>query len=170
MDNSSILRFQHSRLSRQSQRTNSSAHLHEIPNVTLAIMATKHRLDANAWARAWSHLPYLHSYFHALHSSPPQFPSSPCWLGPSVAPTWIAARPRSSCHCCAVGAVRLPAWLGAARPEILPGPLPCTLPGPPTGWAGGGCGFRRAPGTQTGDCEEGVEPLVQVTGWSVRLF
>lgn len=77
----------------------------------------------------------------------PQLPSSPCWLGPSVAPTWIVARPRSSCHCCAVGAARPPAWWGAARPEILPGPLPCTLPGPLTGWAGGACGFRRAPET-----------------------
>lgn len=63
-------------------------------------------------------------------------PSSPCWLGPSVAPAWIAARPRSSCHCCAACAVRPPAWWGAARPEIRPGPLLCTLPGPPTGWAG----------------------------------
>lgn len=86
--------------------------------------------------------PCFHSSLHPL------LPSSPCWLEPSVVPAWIAARPQSSCHCCAACAGRPPAWWGAARPEIRPGPPPCTLPGPPMGWAGEECGSRRAPGTE----------------------
>lgn len=87
-------------------------------------------------------------------SLPPFIPSnlslspSPCWLGPSAAPAWIAARPQSSCHCCAACAGRLPAWWDAARPEIRLGPLPCMLPGQLTGWAGEECGFQQAPGKE----------------------
>lgn len=106
------------------------------------------------WLRPFiilSPTPCLHSSLH------PVLPSSPCWLGPSVAPAWIAARPRSSCHCCAACAGRPPAWWGAARPEIRPGPPPCTLPGPPTGWAGEECGSHRAPGTERGEGIGGVE-------------
>lgn len=89
--------------------------------------------------------PFIHPSIHPL------LPSSPCWLGPSVAPAWIAARPQSSCHCCAACAGRPPAWWGAARPEIHPGPPPCTLLGRPLGWAGEECGSRRAPGTEPGE-------------------
>lgn len=98
--------------------------------------------------------PRLHQPHH-LPLTPPHLPPfippsspSPCWLVPSVAPAWIAARPRSSCHCCAVCAGRPPAWWGAARPEIRPGSPPCTPPGLRTGWAGAECGSRRAPGTE----------------------
>lgn len=88
--------------------------------------------------------PCLHSSLHPL------LPSSPCWLGPSVAPAWIAARPRSSCHCCAACAGHPPAWWDAARPVIRPGHPLCTLPGRPPGWAAEECGSRRAPDTGQG--------------------
>lgn len=105
------------------------------PTVFLPPIIHNTLLDSN-------HLP--HSTIH-----PPTCPpSSPCWLGPSVAPAWNAARRRSSCHCCAACAGRPPAWWGAARPEIRPGPPPCTPPGPPMGWAVEECGSLRAPGTE----------------------
>lgn len=102
-------------------------------------------LQSTTWGSHWCVQAAPSSCLYS--SLRPVLPSSPCWLGPSVAPAWIAARPRSSCHCCAACAVRPPAWWGAARPEIRPGPRLCTLPGPPTGWAGEESGSR-APGTQ----------------------
>lgn len=102
-------------------------------------------LQSTTWGSHWCVQAAPSSCLYS--SLRPVLPSSPCWLGPSVAPAWIAARPRSSCHCCAACAVRPPAWWGAARPEIRLGPLLCTLPGPPTGWAGEESGSR-APGTQ----------------------
>lgn len=102
-------------------------------------------LQSTTWGSHWCvQAPPSSCLYSSLR---PVLPCSPCWLGPSVAPAWIAARPRSSCHCCAVCAVRPPAWWGAARPEIRPGPLLCTLPGPPTGWAGEESDSR-APGTK----------------------
>lgn len=96
----------------------------------------------HSWSPSLSPSSHLHSSLHPL------LPSSPCWLEPSVAPAWIAARPQSSCHCCAACAGRPPASWGAARPEIHLGPLLCTLPGLPTGWAGEECDFLRAPGAK----------------------
>lgn len=105
-----------------------------------------------------------------LHSSlKPVLPSSPCWLGPSVAPAWIAARPRSSCHCCAACAARPPAWWGAARPEIRLGPLPCTLPGPLTGWAGEESGSR-APGTKLSVRQDWFCFIMDANMWSFLII
>lgn len=131
----------------------------------------KHKLSPDLCIFLWSFiiLPLSPTPLYSLsclHSSlHPLLPSSPCWLGPSVVPAWIAARRQSSCHCCAACAGRPPAWWGAARPEIHPGPPLCTLPGQLMGWAGEECGSHRAPGTEQvggeiGGMEESKKRLI----------